>query len=234
MVDLDDLLYFDDTSDDTSDDDDDDNELEGGAIFDRAETTPRTICVSGDTDDDNWSFEQEDPQYLQVQKVMKIPQIRETQARVLKLLHKQKSVLLLARTGWGKSLIFQGLFHMNLETNKPCRFITIVFVPLSGLAQDQVVEINQRAKDQGAVKDVAIYYDRTKIGIHYLHDIRDGEYQWVYLSPEKALHPDVIKNLWENADFRSKVLLFAVDEAHLVSDWYVFIKEHNFEISNFK
>jgi len=85
-----------------------------------------------------------------------------------------------------------------------------------------VVEINQRAKEQGAVKDVAIYYDRTKVGADYLHNIRDGEYHWVYISPEKALHPNVIKSLWENPDFRSKVLLFAVDEAHLVSDWYVF------------
>jgi hypothetical protein len=42
-----------------------------------------------------------------------------------------------------------------------------------------------------------------------------------YLSPEKALHADVMKSLWKNANFRSKVLLLAVDEVHLVSEWYV-------------
>lgn len=198
------MLSFDDTSDDDS------NSTEGE--FDDPETS-----VPKDTAGDNWLFDQEDPQYLQVQRMMKIPQIRETQARVLNLLHRQKSVLLLACTGWGKSLIFQGLFHMNLETKKPSRSITVVFVPSSGLAQGQVNEINQRARELGAVKNVAIHYDISKI--HLLDNVRDGEYQWVYLSPERALHPYVIGSLWDNNDFCSKILLFAVDEVHLVSDW---------------
>jgi superfamily II DNA helicase RecQ len=194
--------------DDTSDDDS--NSTEGE--FDDPETS-----VPRDTADDNWLFDQEDPQYLQVQRMMKIPQIRETQARVLNLLHRRKSVLLLACTGWGKSLILQGLFHMNLGTKKPSRSIIVVFVPSSGLAQGQVIEINQRARELGAVKDVAIHYDISKI--HLLDNVRDGEYQWVYLSPERALHPYVVGSLWDNTDFCSKILLFAVDEVHLVSDW---------------
>ena len=82
---------------------------------------------------------------------------------------------------------------MNLETREPSRFITVVFVPSSGLAQCQANEINKRAKELGAVKDVAIYYDGSKIGSDYMDDIKDGKYQWVYISPTKVLHPYVMR-----------------------------------------
>jgi len=83
------------------------------------------------------------------------------------------------------------------------------------------VEINQRARELDAKEDVAVFYDKTKIGEHYLKDIKEGKYKWIYLNPEKALHPHVFDQLWESVEFRSKILLFAVDEAHLVSEWYV-------------
>ena len=101
------------------------------------------------------------------------------------------------------------------------RHITIVFIPLSGLGQEQVAELNERGRKLGATTDQAIFYDKTKLADCHLDDIKQGRYRWVFLSPEKALHPDVFKKLWENSDFRTKVLLLAVDEAHLVSEWYV-------------
>jgi superfamily II DNA helicase RecQ len=177
--------------------------------------------TGGDEGDNAWIFDRNNPQYLQVEKNMQISELRKSQAQVLSLLYKEKSVLLLARTGWGKSLIFQGLFHMQLEIGKSARFITIIFVPLSGLGQEQVAEINKRSRELGATEDTAFFYDQTKVGDHHLEDIQRGKYKWVYMSPEKGLHPDVRKSLWENVDFRSKVLLLAVDEAHLVSEWYV-------------
>jgi superfamily II DNA helicase RecQ len=187
---------------------------------DSEDAVQRNAESTGDDEGDNtWIFDRNNPQYLQVEKNMQILEIRESQAQVLSLLYKEKSVLLLARTGWGKSLIFQGLFHMQLEVEKTARFITIIFVPLSGLGQEQVTEINKRSRELGATEDTAIFYDKTKVGDHHLEDIQKGKYKWVYMSPEKALHPDVMKCLWENVDFRSKVLLLAVDEAHLVSEW---------------
>ncbi|OXV06558.1 hypothetical protein Egran_05676 [Elaphomyces granulatus] len=164
--------------------------------------------LTGDDEGDNtWIFYRDNPQYLQVEKNMQISELRESQAQVLRLA--------------GKSLIFQGLFHMQLDIGKSARSITIIFVPLSGLGQEQVTEINKRSRELGATEDTALFYDKTKVGDHHLEDIQRGRYKWVYMSPEKALHPDVMKSLWENMDFRSKVLLLAVDEAHLVSEWYV-------------
>ena len=151
-------------------------------------------------------------------KGVKIEKIRKVQAFVLLLLLKRTSVLLLARTGWGKSLIFQGLRYAVLkDSDRPqkSRHITIIFVPLSGLGQEQTDKINEKAGST-----VAIFYDKTKVDDRHLLDIRNGCYHWVFISPEKALHPKTVKLLWEIVDFRENVLLFAVDEGHLVVEWY--------------
>lgn len=81
---------------------------------------------------------------------------------------------------------------MQLKIEKTARFITIIFVPLSGLGQEQVTEINKRSRELGAKEDTAIFYDKTKVGDHHLEDILKGKYKWVYMSPEKALHQDVM------------------------------------------
>jgi superfamily II DNA helicase RecQ len=164
-----------------------------------------------------WELKVDDPRFCHVQSQLKIEKVRKVQAFVLLLLLKGSSVLLLARTGWGKSLIFQGLRYAALkESDGPqeSRHITVIFVPLSGLGQEQADEINEKAGS-----DVAIFYDKTKVDDRHLLDIRNGRYSWVLISPEKALHPKTVKMLWENVDFREKMLLFAVDEGHLVVEW---------------
>jgi hypothetical protein len=84
---------------------------------------------------------------------------------------------------------------------------SLLYLLLSGLGQEQVTEINKRSRELGATEDTAIFYDKTKVGDHHLENILKGKYKWVYMSPEKALHPDVMHCVWENVDFRSKGLL---------------------------
>ena len=62
-----------------------------------------------------WELKDDDPRFSHVQSQLKIEKIRKVQAFVLLLLLKGTSVLLLARTGWGKSLIFQGLRYAALK-----------------------------------------------------------------------------------------------------------------------
>lgn len=164
-----------------------------------------------------WEPEDDDPRFCHVQSQLKIEKIRKVQAFVLLLLLRGLSVLLLARTGWGKSLIFQGLRYAalkDLDRPQKSRYITVIFVPLSGLGQEQADEINEKAGS-----NIAIFYDKTKVDNRHLLDIRNGLYHWVFISPEKALHPKTVKMLWENVDFRENILLFAVDEGHLVVEW---------------
>ena len=173
-----------------------------------------------------WELDDNDPRFVYVQKKLRVERIRRIQAFVLVLLSKGLSVLLLARTGWGKSLIFQGFRYAVMkdpEWSQPSRNITVIFVPLSGLGQDQASEINEKAiafgANEAARRDVAIFFDKTKVADKYLLEICNGMYDWVFISPEKALHPQTVKLLWENVNFRAKMLLFAVDEGHLVAEW---------------
>ena len=95
--------------------------------------------------------------------------------------------------------------------------ITIVLTPLKGLAQSQVSELNDpKAKGGQATTAIFLSGDST---FKDLRDTAKGVYRMVYISPEKANNPDVNKLLWHSTDFRSKVNLIAVDEAHLVEEW---------------
>ena len=210
-----------DYSDTETDYDSDQGSFDQGEPFFSRDPSREPITAQEIGEGDEWVLDMLDPSFLQVQNVMGVPKIRELQAKVLSLLKKKHCVLLLARTGWGKSLIFQGLYYMDLDPKNSTQYITVVFVPLTGLGQEQVGEINRRGRAHGEKDDVAIFYDKTKVADHHLEDIRKGKYRWIYLSPEKALHPDVFNKVWESPDFRSKVLLIAVDEAHLVSEWCV-------------
>ena len=78
---------------------------------------------------------------------------------------------------------------MQLEIEKTARFITIIFVPLSGLGQEQVTEINKRSRELGATEDTAIFYDKTKVGDHHLEDILKGKYKWGLYEPREGIAP---------------------------------------------
>jgi hypothetical protein len=83
--------------------------------------------------------------------------IRKIQAFVLLLPLKGSAVLLLARTGWGKSLISKGLRYATLkdpDTPRKSRHITVI---VSGLEHEQADEINEKAGS-----NIAIFYDKTK------------------------------------------------------------------------
>jgi superfamily II DNA helicase RecQ len=158
--------------------------------------------------------------------MMKVPNLYPEQVQVLRALEKGKDVCLLARTGFGKSLVFQALYWMHVKTlmqkpgrertgiARPKKGITIVFVPLSGLGEEQVEKLN---RDEG--KEVAFFFDRSKMEPHHVRDIAAGKYRIVYLSPEKALSQTSSDYLWSQPEFRAQVNLVAVDEVHLVHDW---------------
>jgi len=162
---------------------------------------------------------------------MKVQTLHQGQIDVLRLLEKKKDVCLLARTGFGKSLVFQSLYWMDtarlrqearhrvdengIQTQpQPRRRVTIVFIPLSGLGEEQVVKLNT---DEGG--EVAFFYDQRRSEPHHLNDIAKGKYRMVYMSPEKAMHPNTFAKLWAESNFRAKVNLIAIDEVHLVHDW---------------
>ena len=119
---------------------------------------------------------------------MKVPHLHVGQIDVLRNLERRKDVCLLARTGFGKSLVFQSLYWMlqaklqqkardqEIAAAHPKRKITIVFIPLSGIGEEQVETLKDLEEDPNA----AFFFDNSKAESHHLDDIFSGKYRVIY------------------------------------------------------
>jgi ATP-dependent DNA helicase RecQ len=115
----------------------------------------------------------------------------------------QKDTLVVMPTGGGKSLIYQ-LPSLMLPG------ITIVISPLISLMKDQVDQLQKNGIG-------ATYINSTLSPLETgerLAELKTDKYKLVYIAPERFYSPEFIKAL-----DGCKINLFAVDEAHCVSQW---------------
>ena len=111
--------------------------------------------------------------------------------------------LVLMPTGGGKSLCYQ--------VPALCRDGTAVVIsPLIALMQDQVEALRQLGISAAALNSSIPYHEAGAIG----RGIESGDLDLVYVAPERLL-TDRFLDLLD----RSRIALFAIDEAHCVSQW---------------
>ena len=106
-------------------------------------------------------------------------------------------------TGGGKSLIYQ-LPALVLEG------ITIVISPLIALMKDQVDSL-ERVGIPATFINSSISIQETE---RRLQQLKDGSYKIVYIAPERFYNQSFLAGLKQ-----IKVSLFAIDEAHCISQW---------------
>ena len=130
-------------------------------------------------------------------------EFRPGQEEVVRTVLSGRDVLAVMPTGSGKSLGYQ-LPSLLLPG------LTLVVSPLIALMKDQVDELGRKGIPSGALHSLQTPHERRET----LRAARDGTLRLFYVSPERfaaasfdALLPEL------------RVSLFAVDEAHCVSEW---------------
>jgi len=138
-----------------------------------------------------------------LQKTYGYASFRGRQAEIIDHVIAGKNAFVLMPTGGGKSLCYQ--------IPALCRDgVGIIISPLIALMQDQVEALKQLG-----IRAAAINSNMPPASIaDTKNKIRRGEIDMVYVAPERLLMDDFLALLDE-----SRIALFAIDEAHCVSQW---------------
>ena len=148
-----------------------------------------------------------------MRKLLRGKEPKEQQVRCLRcLVFGLGDTLLLAKTGFGKSIIFHAY---SILTGK----ITIQLVPLTKLGDEQAAEIN--AYNVAGTKACLVSHETKEKIMGLISEIRRGDYTHIVISPEQTAM-DWFLDLVRDVDFRDRIGLVAIDECHLVSTWATF------------
>ncbi|MCL6271482.1 DNA helicase RecQ [Sansalvadorimonas sp. 2012CJ34-2] len=128
---------------------------------------------------------------------------RGQQEAIIEQLEQGDDALVLMPTGGGKSLCYQIPALLRPGT-------AIVISPLIALMQDQVDGLNLLGVRAAALHSGIPYGEQDQIQ----EDLVRGEYDLIYVSPERLLTHRMLELL-----DHIQVALFAIDEAHCVSQW---------------
>lgn len=128
---------------------------------------------------------------------------RHHQKEIIETLAAGRDVMTLMPTGGGKSICYQIPALMRNGTG-------IVVSPLIALMQDQVEALRQLGIRAAFLNSSLSPAAQSEIE----RDFLDGAFDLLYLAPERLLSPRMLELL-----DRCEVALFAIDEAHCVSQW---------------
>jgi DEAD/DEAH box helicase len=162
-------------------------------------------------------------------------QFRTQQLEVMiQLIYYRRDSTIFWATGQGKSLCYQIPALLQARSVAPSNFdpsqvrssVVIVISPLISLMQDQVYKLNSLVKSDSSHGSkspfLATYLGSTNNGPDaedQFDAILHGRYKLIYMTPEKLLNGSTIPFLTKLHTSNHPIALFAVDEAHCVSEW---------------
>ncbi|UFH50280.1 DNA helicase RecQ [Pseudomonas sp. KNUC1026] len=128
---------------------------------------------------------------------------RGRQGEIIERVANGGDALVLMPTGGGKSLCYQvpGLLRGGLA---------VIVSPLIALMDDQVATLDELGVAAAALNSTLDAEQQRQLAVR----LRQGEVKMLYLAPERLVQPRMLSFLQQ-----LDIALFAIDEAHCVSQW---------------
>jgi len=126
------------------------------------------------------------------------------QRDIIEQLVQGKRLLVIQRTGWGKSLCYQmaGLYYP---------YLTLVFSPLKALMRDQCQRCNDVYTIPAAIVSSEFSQEENKAT---LAQAVEGHFKILFIAPERLDNAD-----WQNSMQQMRISMIVIDEAHCISTW---------------
>ncbi|MBV6512220.1 MAG: ATP-dependent RNA helicase DbpA [Ignavibacteriaceae bacterium] len=132
-----------------------------------------------------------------------IPSFYDRQWEAVSRVLKGERVLLIEKTGFGKSLCFQFPATVFCGT-------TVIFSPLIALMRDQVKKLSSLGISARCINSEQTEEENTDI----IREVKEGKIKILYIAPERQENSE-----WIEAAVNMNLSMVVVDEAHCISVW---------------
>lgn len=138
-----------------------------------------------------------------LQRTFKLPKFYDEQWLTVDKILKGEKVLLIEKTGFGKSLCFQFPATVFKGT-------TVIFSPLIALMRDQVKKLTSLGISVKCINSEQTPEENSQI----INEAKQGKIKILYIAPERQENSE-----WIEATRQMNLSMVVVDEAHCISVW---------------
>ncbi len=140
---------------------------------------------------------------IKLQQIFKFPRFYDEQWLTIDKILNGEKVLLIEKTGFGKSLCFQ--FPATVFSGT-----TVIFTPLIALMRDQVKKLTALGISTKCINSEQTPEENTQI----INEAKQGKIKILYIAPERQENVE-----WIEAARQMNLSMVVVDEAHCISVW---------------
>ncbi len=150
-----------------------------------------------------WAMNKRYEQENNLKKIFGLNNFYDHQWITIERILKGERVLLIEKTGFGKSLCFQYPATVFKGT-------TVIFSPLIALMRDQVKKLNSLGIAAKCINSEQTQQENTQI----IADAKNGKIKILYIAPERQENSE-----WIDATREMNLSMVVIDEAHCISVW---------------